>query len=146
MNEIRLARSDAEILQTYNLMAQLHERVRKSEPADYLNLVRAHEKNLGYQMSYLREEEEIVCVAGFRVCCSMGWGRFLYVDDLVTEKLRRSSGAGRTMFAWLADEARRRECEELRLDCRLDRTEAHRFYFRERMEIRCFHFSLVVKH
>lgn len=140
MSEIRTAESDEEILDTYGLMAQLHERVRKMEKKEYLNLVRDHRKELGYRMAYLCENGTLICVAGYRICCSLGWGRFLYVDDLVTDERERSSGAGKAMFAWLSEQARAQKCEELRLDCRLDRAQAHRFYFREKMHIHCFHF------
>jgi len=142
MTDTRLVQTDQEIQATYELMAQLHERVRTLDRADYVLLVRQQQKEVGYHLVYQLEDQEPICVAGFRLCRSIGWGKYLYVDDLVTDKERRSTGAGKTMFDWLCEWGRAEGCEEIRLDCRTDRLGAHRFYFRQRMDIRAFHFVL----
>jgi|ERR1035437_345466 GNAT superfamily N-acetyltransferase len=138
---ITIAVTDAEILATHDLIGQLHPHLRPMQQGDYLRTVRRQEAELGFQLAVLREGEGIVCVAGFRFSRSLGWGRFLYVDDLVTNEGFRSQGAGKAMFAWLVEKARQAHCD-LRLDCALHRHDAHRFYLRERMDIACFHFRL----
>ncbi len=144
MNQIRRADSDEDILGTYQLMRQLHERVRKLGIKDYLALVRTQERETGYHLCYLTENEKVICAAGFRSCRSLGWGKYLYVDDLVTDERYRSTGVGKKMLDWLIAQGRAEGCDELRLDCRVDRYAAHRFYFREHMNIMCFHFQLPV--
>ena len=49
-----------------------------------------------------------VPVAGFRILHSLAWGRFCYVDDLVTDEQSRSEGLGAELMDWLLAFARER--------------------------------------
>lgn len=137
--EITVADTDAEILATYEVMSQLRPNVPRP---DYLRLIRLQQSEVGFRLASLRDDAGITCVAGFRFCRSLGWGKFLYIDDLITDEARRSRGAGKAMFEWLVEYARKAQCDEVRLDSALWRNEAHRFYLRERMDIACFNFRL----
>ena len=44
----------------------------------------ARQRPQGYQLLAASVDGEVVAVAGFRVLDNLAWGRFLYVDDLVT--------------------------------------------------------------
>jgi GNAT superfamily N-acetyltransferase len=81
--------------------------------------------------------------AGFRVAHTLAWGRFLYVDDLSTLPDARRRGHGRRLLEWLAEEARRLECDELHLDSGVgaDRVDAHRLYFNTGLRITSYHFA-----
>ena len=68
-------------------------------------------------------------------------GRRLYVDDLVTDSAARSGGHGKLLLADLEKRARDAGCTSLTLDSGIQRSDAHRFYFRERMMIAAYHFS-----
>jgi GNAT superfamily N-acetyltransferase len=81
-------------------------------------------------------------VAGFRVGENLPDGRHLHVDDLVTDQAARSAGHGERLFRWLVEEARRNGCSALTLESGVQRFAAHRFYLRQRMEIRAHHFVL----
>lgn len=140
--DIGFAVTDKDIVATYSVMKQLRPNVRKS---DYLRMVRLQEKEVQFRLARLKVRGRVQCVAGFRLCRSLGWGKYLYVDDLVTDKSCRSRGTGKTMFCWLLDYAYKEGCDELRLDSAVYRHEAHRFYLRERMDISCFNFSLDLK-
>jgi GNAT superfamily N-acetyltransferase len=137
--QINIVTTDREILDTYGVIRQLRPAIKK---LDYLRLVRLQQEEVHFEIAAMRERGRISCVAGFRICRSLGWGKYLYVDDLVTDENRRSRGAGQAMFRWLVREARKRKCDELRLDSAVYRHEAHRFYLRERMDIACFNFQL----
>ncbi len=139
VRHIQIAATDDEIRATYTVMSQLRPHIRDS---DYLRLVKLQQAEVGFQLATLTEDGRIICVAGFRLCRSLGWGKYLYVDDLVTDEEQRSTGAGKAMFDWLVAYARSQQCDELRLDSALERRGAHRFYLRERMDIACFHFRL----
>ena len=141
MKSIQIAATDKEILATYPVMKQLRPNVGRRE---YLDLVKGQQAEVGFQLAALKAGGRITCVAGFRVCRSLGWGKYLYVDDLVTAAPRRSKGDGKKMFDWLVANARKLDCDALRLDSKLSRHEAHRFYLRERMDIDCFHFRLTL--
>ena len=139
MNEIAIATTDEEILATFPLMRQLQPHL---EESNYVSVVRLLEQETGYRVALLGDQAGVVCAAGFHTSRSLGWGRYLYIDDLITDERRRSSGAGHIMMSWLADYARKCGCCELRLDAAVWRHDAHRFYLRERMEIACFDFRL----
>ncbi|SDL22533.1 GNAT family N-acetyltransferase [Streptomyces indicus] len=80
-------------------------------------------------------------VAGWRVVVNTSSLKKLYVDDLVTSASARSGGVGHALLAYLEQYAREAGCHELDLDSGTQRTDAHRFYLRERMAIKAFHFS-----
>lgn len=80
-------------------------------------------------------------VAGFRMMENLVNGRILYVDDLVTAEGDRSQGYGAALLHWLADYAKAQDCVSLQLDSGVQRSLAHRFYFRHGMTISGFHFQ-----
>ena len=77
----------------------------------------------------------------FRIIENTHAGRKLYVDDLVTDETQRSQGVGKLLLDGLTEEARTRGCQTIDLDSGTQRTDAHRFYFRERMVVRVFGFT-----
>lgn len=102
---------------------------------------RAH----GYRLtaSFQDGDPDAAAVAGFRICESLAWGRFLYVDDLVTRAALRGGGHADRVFAWVEREAQRQGCTQLHLDSGVgvERADAHRFYFRHRLRITSYHFA-----
>lgn len=84
-----------------------------------------------------------VCVgaAGWRIVATTVAVRKLYVDDLVTAEAARSQGVGHALLAHLEAIARAAGCTSLNLDSGTHRTDAHRFYFRERMAVTAFNFD-----
>jgi GNAT superfamily N-acetyltransferase len=143
--EIAIAETEDAILATYDMMGQLHPNVQQMEKLDYVRLIRQQQREFGFQLAILKEDDRVNCAAGFRFCRSIAWGKFLYVDDLVTEETCRSRGLGKAMLRWLVETARDAQCDELRLDAATYRHGAQRFYLRERMDIACFHFRLVIE-
>ncbi|MFF9507998.1 GNAT family N-acetyltransferase [Streptomyces sp. NPDC014724] len=91
-------------------------------------------------------DDEGVCVgvAGWRVIDNTSQIRMLYVDDLVTADGARSTGVGRRLLGHLEERAREAGCLHLTLDSGTQRTEAHRFYLRERLNIVAFNFDKVL--
>ena len=89
------------------------------------------------------EEEDAAAVAGFRVGENLAWGRFLYVDDLVTRASGRGRGHADAVMALVDEIAAQEGCGELHLDSGVgpEREDAHRFYFRHRMRITSYHFA-----
>ena len=67
----------------------------------------------------------------------------MYIEDLVTDSERRSSGLGRVMMDWLKGHAREHGCAQVHLDSGIQRFPAHRFYLREGFNIASHHFSIV---
>jgi GNAT superfamily N-acetyltransferase len=81
-------------------------------------------------------------VAGYRITENLAWGRFLYVDDLVTDEKWRSQGVGAALFDFLVEAARENNCKQLHLDSGVQRHGAHRFYLSKRMDITSHHFGM----
>jgi GNAT superfamily N-acetyltransferase len=133
-----VAQSDAEIRDCWPVMAQLRPHLK---PVDFLPAIRLQFEE-GYRLAFIRSGQAVAAVAGFRVLHNLAWGRFCYVDDLVTDEQARSAGLGAELLDWLCVRARAEGCQRLELDSGVQRFAAHRFYLRHRMEISCHHFSL----
>ena len=98
----------------------------------------------GFHPAYLEEDGVVRAVAGYRYLDLLFSGMTLYVDDLVTDPEQRSSGHGSALLTWLKEQAGEHGCEQLTLDSGVHRMAAHRFYFRERLTIAGYHFSVQV--
>ena len=139
--QIALAESDADILRCFPVMAQLRPHLVKAE---FVARVRRMQGE-GFLLARLEEDGTVRAVAGYRFHEKLFSGRTLYVDDLVSDPTHRSRGHGARLLTWLAEQARARDCDLLELDSGVQRVDAHRFYFRERMKIASYHFSRALK-
>ncbi len=133
---IHIATSDVEIADCFPVMWELRPHIAENQ---FLSRIRSQE-NSGYRLACVRVTDSVVAVAGFRVGENLAWGRFLYVDDLVTHPAHRSKGYGAGLLLWLKEHAEKEGCSQLHLDSGVQRKEAHRFYEREGMTMASFHF------
>jgi len=134
---IDIAETDAEILACFPVMQSLRN---LEDPAQFLERVRFQQSS-GYRIAALRDGGEPLALAGFRIADNLAWGRFLYIDDLVTLPEARSKGYGSKLLAWLSQLAKSKGAQAIHLESGTSRTEAHRFYAREGFEISSFHFK-----
>jgi GNAT superfamily N-acetyltransferase len=84
--------------------------------------------------------ETVLGIAVYRVFENTFSGLRFYVDDLVTDENRRSTGVGHMLMEYLEDEAKQRGANGLELESGTQRQQAHKFYFREGMTITSFSF------
>ncbi|HXU35918.1 MAG TPA: GNAT family N-acetyltransferase [Blastocatellia bacterium] len=139
---IKQMNTDAEIRATYPVMSQLRSHLSEDQ---YLAAVRRQEDNGNYRIAAVVDDAGVAkCVAGYRLTECLCWGKFMYVDDLVTDEQARSEHYGQKMMAWLVDEARKNDCKRVHLDSGVQRHSAHRFYLRERMDIIAYHFAMAI--
>ena len=117
----------------------VHRQLRPQLPGDYVAKMR-RVFSQGGEMCVAAIGEEVAGLAVFRVFENTHVGSRFYVDDLVTDDKRRSTGVGKALVDWLQAEARRRGCPGLDLESGTHRTAAHRFYFREGFVIPSFSF------
>lgn len=134
------ALTDEDIERTYPVMRQLRPHIARE---DYLSTVKRMQEG-GYRLVFAESDGAVRAVAGFRFVEMLHRGRSVYVDDLVTAEKDRSRGYGEQLMAWLLDFAADQECPQLHLDSGVHRARAHRFYFRQGMEITSFHFAIPV--
>ena len=135
---IGLAETREDVARCYAVMAELRPHLELAAFAEQVGRQQAE----GYRLAFLEDGGAVQACAGYRIMENLIWGRFLYVDDLVTASAARSRGFGAELFHWLKDQARAAGCGRLHLDSGVQRFAAHRFYLRERMEITAHHFGL----
>lgn len=138
MSDIALAQSEVEIAACFDVMVQLRPHLRREE---FIARIQAQQAQ-GYRLAYRRMGSKVVAAAGFRLLVNLAWGRFLYVDDLVTDAAHRSQGHGDALLNWLLAHARAAGCAELHLGSGVQRFGAHRFYLARRMDITSHHFAM----
>jgi GNAT superfamily N-acetyltransferase len=138
---VALAVEDEEIESCYAVMAELRPHVSAEE---FLPRVRRQMEVAGYGLAYL-SDGGVKAVGGFRVSECLAWGKFMYVDDLVSKDGERSKGYGGELFDWLVEYARGEGCDQFHLDSGVQRFAAHRFYLNRRMSIEAHHFGLKLK-
>lgn len=139
--KISLAQTDADIARCFAVMAQLRPHLVE---ADFVARIRRMQPE-GFHLAWLEEAGGVRAVAGYRYYDKLFSGRNLYVDDLVTDTAQRSRGHGAALLRWLVDEARRHGCVQLELDSGVQRFDAHRFYFRERLHVSAYHFVVPIE-
>ena len=100
------------------------------------------QQKVGYQLIGLKKETHWVALAGVRLSENLAWGRFLYVDDLVTKQSEQSKGCGQKIMAHIVGYAKQEGCEMVHLDSGVHRFGAHRFYIKQGMDIKSHHFSV----
>ena len=132
------AETESAILRCFPVMSQLRPHLIESEFVARVS----RQQERGYKLAYLETDSQLRALAGYRYAENLPWGRFCYVDDLVTDSAGRSKGFGQKLFAWLVAQAREAGCEQLHLDSGVQNFDAHRFYLTQRMAIASHHFSL----
>ncbi len=139
MTRIAVAQTEADTARCFTVMSELRTHLTLDVFAEQ---VKRQRESSSYQLIYLEDGGAIRAVAGFRVAECLAWGRFMYVDDLVTSHDERSKGYGDALFDWLLHYAKQQNCDQLHLDSGVQRFRAHRFYFRKRLAITSYHFAM----
>lgn len=118
----------------------VHRQLRPQLPADYAaKMQRVFAQ--GGRMLVAVQGSGVLGIAVWRCHENTHQGVQVYVDDLVTDETRRSSGVGHALIAGLAERAKGLGATALTLDSGTQRRAAHRFYLRERFDITSFHFN-----
>lgn len=138
--KVRIARTHAEIEACFPVMADLRPHLRRDL---FVARVRKQEEE-GYRLAFIAMDGEVRAVAGFRILNNLAWGRFFYIDDLVTRQGERLKGLGSALLDWCLHRAAAEKCTALHLDSGIQRKNAHRFYLARQMRIMGYHFSLDV--
>ena len=118
--------------------------LRPQLPVDYSSRLREVFAN-GARMAVVVEDGKVISVSVWRIIENTNEGRRLYVDDLVSDEVRRSRGSGKMLLDWLENQARNLDCGALALDSGVQRHGAHRFYFREGLHVSAYSFKKVLK-
>ncbi|MBL8021706.1 MAG: GNAT family N-acetyltransferase [Leptospirales bacterium] len=123
-----------------NSAEALHRQLRPKLPDDYVGYMQTMFKE-GAGMFVMNDERLPVAIGVYRLHHTTFAGRRFYVDDLVTDEARRSRGFGKSLLAYLKEEAGRLAANVFTLESGTHRMEAHKFYFREGLVIPGFSFQ-----
>ena len=116
--------SDAEFGEAFGVVRELHHDLDERRYGELIPEMRA----AGYRMFAVREEGDIVAVAGVQRLTNLYYGRHFYVYDLSVTEGARSRGHGETLLRHVEDVARGEGCGFVALACGRERDAALRFY------------------
>jgi GNAT superfamily N-acetyltransferase len=140
MTYIAIATTDSDVENCFFAMQELRPAL---ERKDFLRTIRRLEAQ-GYKLVSLTDVGKVRAVSGFRICDNMAFGRYLYIEDLVTLAEDRRRGYGEAIFNWLIEQSKLHCCEQIHLDSGVQRFDTHRFYMRRGMGITSHHFAMRV--
>lgn len=143
MPEIHLkhAVTDEDYRSAFDVMRELRPHLTDAEA--FVRQMRRQAEQ-GYVLLTARDtspDGAVVALAGYRHLENTVYGRFVYVDDLVTTEHARGQRLGERLLDAARDDARQHGCMYLILDTGLSNALAQRFYFRQGMLSRGMHFS-----
>jgi len=117
----------------------IHRQLRPHLPVDYAAKITRVLKDA--RMALAVEGDAVLGLAVYRWHENTFDGLKFYIDDLVTDEARRSEGVGHALIAHLEHVAKKLGASGLKLDSGTQRTQAHKFYFREGFVIPAFNFK-----
>lgn len=135
---IKIAETEAEINNCYDVMAELRPHLSREEFA--AQVVRQM-KESNFRLVY-SADSEIKAVGGIRIAEWLAGGKYLEIEDLVAKDGERSKGYGGELFDWIVEYAKSENCKEVKLVSHVKRHGAHRFYLNKRMDIIAHYFAL----
>lgn len=136
---LRHAETEAETLACFPAMREL--RPHLASEREFAERI-ARQRQQGYRLLAAWQDERPIALAGYRVEENLVYGRFLYVDDLVTLETERRRQLGKRLLDAVTDEARRQGCGWVVLDTALSNALGQRFYFRQGMLASALRFRL----
>lgn len=125
---MKIVETEQELRACYPLMKELRPQL-ASEDAFVAQVLRQRAQD--YHILAVWQDDEVVALAGYRYQENTVYGRFLYVDDLVTAERHRGHRWGALLLGKLTVFAEQAQCARLVLDTGLTNVLAQRFYFRE---------------
>lgn len=139
--DIIAAHTAPEVRELFPLMRQLRPHL---DSADEFVARWQRQAREGYQLVALYADNKPMALAGYRIQENLVHGRFLYLDDLVSDQHARSKGYGEQMMTYLREQVRTQACSKLVLDTPLSNALGHRFYFRCGMLATSLRFNMAV--
>jgi GNAT superfamily N-acetyltransferase len=99
----------------------------------------------GYIITAILDDDLVVSTAGYRYSEALAWGKFIYIDDLVTHPDARGKGYGGQLLEHVKQLAIDSELDAVHLDSGHTRFDAHRVYLNHGFQIKSHHFSVALK-
>jgi ribosomal protein S18 acetylase RimI-like enzyme len=122
----------------YAVMKQLRPHLHSED--EFIERV-ARQATDGFRLLAAWEGDEAMALAGYRLQENLVYGKFLYVDDLVTAEQARGREYGARLLDALTTVAEEAGCVLFALDTALSNALAQRFYFRQGLLTGAIRFS-----
>ena len=134
---LRLITSEPDYQAAFPIMQELRPHL-----ADLASFVAqlARQTQRGYHLLAAWRDSRVIGLAGYRFQENLIYGKFLYVDDLITTAHARSDGIGAALIEAVREGARGMGCAHLVLDTGLGNALGQRFYFRQGLLAAGLHF------
>lgn len=144
MNDVvvRHAETDEDLQACFLVMQQLRPHLRTAD--DFTARVRRMMAGGQYRILAAWHGQAALALAGYRLQENLIYGRFLYVDDLITTAASRGRNFGAGLLDELGVVAARQGCGQLVLDTGLSNALAQRFYFRQGLVTSAIRFSKAI--
>lgn len=120
------------------LLHHLNPEVPPAELAARLHAIQTDHPH--YQLHGVFLGDQLTGVAGSWIGTRIWCGKYLEIDNLVTDPATRNSGAGTTLIRHLEALARQTHCQTVILDTYTGNHASHRLYHRLGFEVWGFHF------
>lgn len=131
-----------EIESCFNLMRVL--RPKLESPSDFVEQI-LRQQQAKYRILAIEEQGNIVALAGYRETENTIYGKFIYIDDLVTDPDFRSQNMGQTLLKHISDIAQEKRMKNVVLDTGIANSLAQKFYSREGFLAQGMHFVKSLK-
>ncbi|MBV1879173.1 MAG: GNAT family N-acetyltransferase [Pseudomonadales bacterium] len=124
-----------EINRCYALMKKLRPLLIEAEFPNQIG----RQQQQGYHLMVLQEHQTPVSLMGYRLVENLIIGKFLYIDDLVTEPDLKQRGHASQLLAWAIEIAKEHSCCAVQLDSGFENVDAHRLYLNHGFNLSAHH-------
>lgn len=135
---IKEALTDSEILDCFPTAKEL--RPHFTDDRAFLAQVLRQQAD-GYHLMYLKSENIVNSILGYRISERLAWKKMLYIDDLGTLSTARGKGCAGKLLDWAISHAKTKHCDQIHLDSGYTRQTAHRLYLNKGFKLASHHFS-----
>lgn len=140
MTQFKHEYDDSALFEIAKLMQELRPELSAQHIVDSIK----RQQQNGYVLLSLWQKEEPIALAGYVISEKLGWGKHMYIDDLVVSESQRHSGIGQRLLRECKRICQFEGCESLHLDSGVQRFGAHRFYLANQFDITSHHFAMTV--
>ena len=134
--EIIEVNTTRQIEQCYELMAVLRPHLTKVEFPNQIN----RQMQQGYRLLALKDSGCLNALLGYRPVENLIVGKFIYVDDLVTDSSQQRKGYASRLLDRVDEVAVETGCAAVQLDSGFQNLDAHRLYLNKGFQLSAHHF------
>ena len=130
--QIKEIQSREEILETFNVLAQIYEDLnRDTYIEDILNMMQR-----GYKMAAVFEDQEVengrcIGVVGARVVRKLHQGKAIEIEDFMIDRKKRGIGVGKMLIRWVEWQSATFGCNNIIGSLETKRLESQKIFARE---------------